>query len=1195
MAIDRFGEIPIMTDPEEPGGGGEESRAGRETGERESSDHQAGRPLPDREKADDDAAPRHPRRDGRKKKQRQPTLFRPFRWLLVPLIGVLLYGVGGYFLVPALIKGPMAGMLAERLERPVAVKRIVFAPFTLDLYLEEVIIGVLRGNTGRSRDFLSCDAVRCSLGLERIFRGKLLCDRIALEGLNLQVRRDAAGFTDLNDVLNIFGLQINRESGTVWPAWLEAGELDVRGGTIVFQDDLINRQYLVEQLELYLPPGGADSYGSGRLPKISALVNGSPVQAEAVRTENGEGKPEISLSLCSSEVELGSYLDYVAVPRQEGDFRLSGGQADIELKIVFPRAPEGGERFVVGGRAAVTGLQFVDREDRPFFAAPRVDCTFAFIPSAGRFLLHDVGISEPLLVIHDGAEKTGDHQIGRVFGIIDAALLSSDRFLVTQLHAEDGTMRLASTPSGGAATTLSKVEFTLQAAPEAEKVRKDSGPAQFSFRAVAGEEGSETRLTAEGEILPGGAGRGSFSADRFDFQRHGDVLPSTGLRLDRGIGGISFAFDLTSGDEAGGGEQHTSLQLGEGRLDVEQYSVSAGSKNIAAGERLRCENFQIDEAAHRFGCGTLKLVNSEIFSLPALSPVPDPPTGAKRETQLVVDNLRISGSRLHAPFLAPICGAESDLAVDNFNLRADHLGGGGDGNNIAASAAFGSRGEVQVAGRYSPIERTGSLEINLRHIDFRLFDPCLSAVVVPPIKQGTLHIQGNLAMPAGEFSGQAWMNDMEAGEQGGPLVQWQLATSDRVVLRTSPRHLDLGEIMVRKPVVAAGLSDGGDVLTRFFHPGKLSFAGVSIDKVSVEDGRFTLPWPVLLPGYQPELTGINGAIASPGEEVMPFSFRGRMNGVGAFTIDGETETEKVRSYSLEAKDVRLASFEDFFRQELGLAVNEADAAWTQSMSRSGEETEIAATLRISGVKPETDSPFLRVLALFIDDRRQLAMTMRENPPADGEGTFLFHQLRNRLRHQAVRADIAPQLVVREHLPELDLPDHVAFAPGSSLPEEPGVLAGYGELLARRPFLRLRLQPVVSDELDAEALQDVLQQEADLRREEENRRRALERMRLEEREIERLAAIREGRASVETEEIDPAELARDLDPLPFVRVAVSGEALRELEGKRALAVRDYLVDTLSVRADRIDVAEPAGKGSPRVQLILEPHIPSGNTK
>ncbi|MDY0351123.1 MAG: DUF748 domain-containing protein [Desulfobulbaceae bacterium] len=1194
MAIDRFGEIPITAGPEEPEEGGEEKEAGRETGERKSPDRPVRRPQPDRANGEDDAAPRHPSRYGRKKTQRQPVRLRPLRWLLVPLIGVLLYGVGGYFLVPALIKGPMAGMLAERLERPVAVKRIVFAPFTLDLYLEEVTIGVPRGSTGRSGNFLSCEAVRCRLGLERIFRGKLLCDRIALEGLDLQVRRDAAGFTDLNDVLNIFAPQVNRESGSVWPAWLEAGELDVRGGTIVFQDDLINRQYLVEQLELYLPPGGGKSGGSDRLPKISALVNGSPVRAEAVRTANGEGKPEISLSLRSSEVELGSYLDYVSVPGQAGDFRLSGGQADVELKIVFPREREGGERFVVGGRASVSGLQFVDREDRPVFGAPRADCTFAFIPSTGRFLVHDVGFSKPLLVFHDEAKEPGDHQIGGVFGIIDAFLLSPDRFLVTQLHAADGTIQLPPTSSAGPVTTLSKVEFTLQAAPEAAKGREGNGPARFSFRAVAGQEGSGTKLSAEGEIFPGGAGKGRFSADRFDFQRHGDLLPAAGLRLDRGIGGISFAFDVMAGGGAGAEEPGTSLQLREGRLDVAQFSLSAGTKTIASGERLRCENFQIDKAARRFGCGTLELVNSEIFSLPALSPDSDSRAGDNRESHLTVDNLRISGSRLRAPLLAPLCGAENDLAVDNFNLQADHLMDGGSGNNIAASAAIGSRGEVQVAGQYSPAGRTGSLEINLRHIDFRLFDPCLSAVVVPPVKQGTLHIQGNVAMPAGEFSGQVWMNDLEAGEQGGPRVQWQLATSDRVVLRTSPRHLDLGEIMVRKPAVAAGLSEGEDVLARFFHPGKLSFAGVAVDKVSIEDGRFTPPWPVLLPGYQPELTGINGDIASLGEKVMPFSFRGRMNGSGAFTIDGETEAEKVRSYSLEATDVRLTPFEDFFRQELGLAVNEAGAAWTQTLSRSGEGSEIAATVRISGATPERESPMLQALALFIDDRLQLTMALRENPPAAGEGTFLFHQLRNRLRHQAVRAAIAPLLVVREHLPALELPDHVAFGPGSALPDEPEVLAGYGELLARRPFLRLRLQPVVSDELDADALQAVLQQEEDLRREEENRKRALERVRLEEREIERLAAIREGKATVETEEIDPAELARDLDPLPFVRVEVSEEALRELERKRALAVRDYLVDTLSIPADRIAVAEPGGQGPPRVQLVLEPLITPATT-
>ena len=293
--------------------------------------------APDRGRADREGVARRSGRHGRAEKKREPFNFRIFRWLLAPLFIVLLYGVGSYFFVPALIKGPMAGMLSERLERPVEVKRIVFAPFSLDLYLDEITVGAVQGDTGRSGLLLACEKIRCRLGLERIFQGKLICNRITLEQLNLQIRRNAAGFNDLFDVLNIFSLQVNREIESVWPSWLDAGELGVRNGTIVFHDDLIGRQYQVEQVELYLPPTGPGKDGSERLPKISAVINASPVQAEAVRTLNKEGKAETSLALHIKDVMLSSYLEYF--PQQDQLYRLTDGRADIDLKIVFPLRP----------------------------------------------------------------------------------------------------------------------------------------------------------------------------------------------------------------------------------------------------------------------------------------------------------------------------------------------------------------------------------------------------------------------------------------------------------------------------------------------------------------------------------------------------------------------------------------------------------------------------------------------------------------------------------------------------------------------------------------------------------------------------------------------------------------------------------------------------------------------------------------
>ena len=843
----------------------------------------------------------------------------------------------------------------------------------------------------------------------------------------------------------------------------------------------------------------------------------------------------------------------------------------------------------------MSAVKVVDAETRPVFVAPQASFAFEFVPAARELLFRNIVISEPELTVDRDKKKSGEKNVSpavRFFDVFESLLLSPGRFRVEQLRSTNGTMRFSSQVSSTPDTTWSEVDFTLEGpAPGVEG--KDLGPASFSFRAADRHDGNETLLSAEGRILPGGGINGRFSAKRLDFRRYRNFLPGSGLRLDQGVGDISFVYDIKTDGEKGPARSDTAMQLREGKVDVAQFVVSDGKKKVAAGKNLRCDNFQTDGSARPFTCDTLTLTDSEIFSPPPLTVQPDLSPGKEKERQLVVTHLRVSGSKLHAPLLAPLCASAGDLVVENFSLQADNLQAADGGkDNITASASLGSRGEVKVAGGYSLVDRRGNLQISLRQIDLTLLNPCLSPSFVPPVKQGTFHVEGNVSLPAVEFIGQAWINDMAAGEGGGPRVNWQLASSDKVVLQASPYHLDLGEIMIRKPSLAAGLTDTEGTLRKFFPPGKPSFAQADIDKICIEDGRFTLPWPIILPGYQPELTDIDGEIASLGEDAMPFSFKGKINGIGGFAIDGMAEAEKVRSYSLEMTDVRLDPFDDFFRNEVGLATNDARASWRQTMNRTGIQSEVSTSLGIRGGQPETDSPFLQLLTMLIDENSQLQMTMNEKLPVGEEHSFLLHLLQRQLRHQSVRADISRQLVLKEHFPVLELPDHISFAPGSFTLEDPEGLSGYRELLGKRPFLRLRLQPSVNEELDAAALQAALQREADLKREEENRGRALEKMKREEREIQRLAAIREGKGTVETEEIDPEELARDLEPLPHVRVEVPAAMVRELKKNRALAVHDYLVNQLSVEPDRIIIADRDGKGDPLVKIFLEPYIPGG---
>ena len=248
-------------------------------------------------------------------------------------------------------------------------------------------------------------------------------------------------------------------------------------------------------------------------------------------------------------------------------------------------------------------------------------------------------------------------------------------------------------------------------------------------------------------------------------------------------------------------------------------------------------------------------------------------------------------------------------------------------NNISASAAIGIDGTLKVSGGYSVAKDKGDLLFNLQHLDFRLFSPCLSGTFIPTVNKGTINIQGSYQPPRKEITGQVWVNDLAAGQQNGPYVGWQLATTDKATLSLDPLHLDLGEILVRKPVMVPGLVGTDIPLRNFFLPDKPDFTKIAIRRIHVEDGRFLLPWPIIVAGYQPWLGDLKGEISSLGQGAMPFSLRGEVEGLDGFRIEGNTDINGVGNYSLKMQEVNPAPLAAVFRKELGLTVGSALVTW----------------------------------------------------------------------------------------------------------------------------------------------------------------------------------------------------------------------------------------------------------------------------
>jgi hypothetical protein len=1216
--MNRFGEIPINPDvkqdrpgkkkqepenlPAEPGPAlspetdlaAEQPEAAPEVGQGAELDVEAVAEHPTGPGAVPDTYSPSPRsRSARKKKKGGNGLALRVLSLLVavPLGIVLLYTVGSYVLVPYYIKGPLARSVGQRLERPVTVSRAVFSPFTLRLFLEDITIGPVAGDRSEQQ-LLECARIDCRITLDRIFSGILVCEGIKVNDLLMQVNRDAAVSSDLDSVWRLIVPSANMTRGSLWPEWLLPGEITLTGGTVLVDDPAARKQYRIEQIELYLPPLDPNQVDAERLPRLSALINGSPVQMEAVRGEGSNGQTETRFDLKITSVVLANYLQTLPVLEQR--LKLVEGQADMELRIIFPQTGSGGQRILLEGSSTLSAVKIVDTAGKAVFSVPSASLHFQIAPLSQRYRFPRITLDNPLLNL--SADAGEEKQAGLTMQDLGKVLLTPVRLPlnlgVDQLQVTGGQVHVSFPDSAQKELAWKDVTYALEnfASPGVSLEEKKGGPTRFTFNMTDSTGTKAAKLAGEGEILADGSIKGQVSLDQFDFVRYQDLLPRTGLGLSQGRGDLHFTFESLKpvfGDKEEK-EASSVFMMRGGELHLVDYILKVGGQKAAAGGTLHCDALQLEPAARQLTCSTLELADSEIFHPVALTAVLGKPAKGT-SWQLDARNLRVKGARLHVPLLQSLCSAEKDLVLKDFTAEAKDLVQENGADNITAQASVGAKGSVKVSGGYSLEQNKGSLRVDLQHLDFALFDPCLSQTVIPKVKQGTINIQGNVSLPAKEFSGQIWVNDMVAGEEDGPSVSWKLATSDRVILRTDPAHLDLGEIMVRKPSLQAGLIDSENLVRNFLQPGKPSFQKLAIGKVSIEDGQFSPFWPVLLPGYQPRLEGINGSLSALGQKSMPFSLSGKVGDLGNFKVAGKTGLERLESYTLDMPSVSLVPFAEFFLTNMGMSVETAQGKWQQTMTRADNVAKFATDIRFQGLLPVAESPLILITALRLGKNGELLTESKEDVADGTEPPFLLTSVQRQLQRESVRADISEELVLREYFPELQLPGRISFAPGLAQPLSPEGLAGYKELFGLRPYLGLRLHAVVDNATDREALRQILQEEADLKREAENSRRALIKLQREEREKKRLAELKNGNAPVVVEKIPPDELAGDLEPLPYVQVEVTEAMLAELAINRLHAVQGYLQKELAVDPARVKVGEGFSDGPPQVELHLVPSL------
>lgn len=1192
MADDRFGEIRIN-----PGSSSEVKGPDVPLASSGQTEQQVLPEQPDIHAADSEAKKKRPPRQRIPQHKISAPSRRTIAWLsIIPLL-VILYGVSSYFFVPMVIKTVLLPKFSEFAERPVDVGRILFSPFNLELLVHDVSVGPVSGDkTGKK--LFAFETARVQFSPARILDGKLLCRQVEVDGISINVVRHEDTQVNLNTLYELFLSLLSGQDVKYWPSWIVLDELQISSGKVQVDDRLAKKVFTIEQIQFFLPSADTRERDNAALPKLSAVIDSSPFEINAVRFQNQSGAWRTGFSFEFKNVIMEKFKELIPLPAT--GLLLTEGEADIALDIILPEKQHGPEGIVIEGEANLRNIKWSDVGEQAKLTLPEARIVYHIVPSDKRIRFTSVDFHEPELNLFGKRESARREPLDSFvyFYTLLEKLFNADEILeVESFLWNNGKIKVSSNSSSGKKTEWNDIVFTMSGFTTAGHRRAHpsaTDPPSYSFRASDISINPTTEILSEGQLNHEAILKGKLEMSGLDLEQYSTLLPKSEIVIQKGKSNISFHYEYGGHPSKESGNAASLTKMYGGTFKTAGYVLVRNGKKAIVGDMMECRDFYLDLSSKTVVCDQLELLKSNINADMLFSAEVTRKAGSTDNWQYLVNDLQVNSSILRASLKGFSAGEKSvsldmhDMTLEGRSLHSEKVT-----DNVRASLRIGKKGRLNVSGSYSSLTNQGNMQIDIQDMDLSLLQPYYSSWFIPKVNSGMFGASGSLKLPERDFTGKMQISDLDAGDENSARIKWRQAFSDNCIYRSAdPMVFELNNVVVQKPVVTPGLSGGERPISKYIRlKDNVLPPSVRIGSVRIVDGSYAMAEPIIYSGYQPQLENINGMFYPADATDQKFSLTGKINGQNNFALDGSGSLNSILSYHLDVQNFSLLPFDSVLKEKAGFSSTKALASWKQEMVMDDNIANVTAKITVQDVFPNPDSALFPTLSLIIQDDNHLELEMDGQYSDDRPQPFLFEQLINKLRHLEVKTAISPQLVLKSELPALDLVAKVTFAPGSALLDETMALSlsDYKELLKVRPFILMSLQGQYDPVADGEVLQAELQQIADIERDAENKRRAFEKVKILQREKKRLKELEAGTAGVVTEVITPDELTTDLQPLPRKKVQLDHAKLQDLARQRTQVLQNYLVRHLQLDPLRIQIDTKILKGSANVQIGILPYI------
>jgi uncharacterized protein involved in outer membrane biogenesis len=330
---------------------------------------------------------------------------RRVRKIGVIVVAVVLFlGLATYIAVPPILRHVLTGSVANSIHRQVSVGKIRFNLYRLKLDLDQLHVGE---RDAPQKPFVDLGHLTVKVSWTSLFRFAPVVGEVVIDKPAIHVVRKSQQEFNFSDLLESAPAPPKpKPAAPSAPMKFAVSNIQLHGGEITIDDQLLGKQHKVEKIELDVPfianlPADVDVFVQ---PLLQMVVDGSPLRIAGVAKPFQATRDSV-VDLKLHRLDIPQYVSYAPMKLP---VKIPNGTLSADVYVHFVQA-EAQPLIRLNGTLALDQLDIRDNTDAPLVALKHAEVKLTDVEPLGAvFYLESIWIDGLLANVRLNADGTNN-------------------------------------------------------------------------------------------------------------------------------------------------------------------------------------------------------------------------------------------------------------------------------------------------------------------------------------------------------------------------------------------------------------------------------------------------------------------------------------------------------------------------------------------------------------------------------------------------------------------------------------------------------------------------------------------------------------------------------------------------------------------------------------------------------------------